>query len=153
MDLEFKIMKKLLVLSLIILAFSSCNKCKEIDCFTPPQQFIFQFVDSLGNDIYTQGKLDTNNIDARDEDHHKIDYQLHKNDNSYYFIFGGIGWNTGTHNYMIDLDSNISISLSLDMEEMNENCCTFYHRNSFSLEPYSWQESSTTGIFTVTIIQ
>ena len=143
---------KRLFLFLVVLGFlSSCDKCKDMDCFTPPQEFIFQFVDSLGNDLYTQGKLDTNNIDARDEDHHKIDYQLHKNNNSYYFIFGGIGWNTGSHSYIIDLDSNVTFNLSLDMEERHENCCTFYHRNSFDIQPYSWQESSTTGIFTVTI--
>lgn len=145
-------MKKILHLSLIILAFSSCNKCKDMDCFTPPQTFSFQFVDSTtGVDLFMTGVLDTNIFDARDADHHKIDYQKHSSNNSLSLIFYTIGWNTGTHDYTFTLDSSRTMKLTLNMEEMHENCCTFFRRNSMKIEPYSWSENSSTGIIKIKI--
>jgi len=145
-------MKKIVLGLIVLAAITSCNKCKNYDCFTPPQEFIFQFVDSVsGADLYSSGLLDTTLFDARDEENHKVLYQLQKVDSSVFFVFYSIGWNTGLHSYSLNLDSSKTVILNLNMEQRYDNCCTFYHRNHFSLKPYSWSESSSTGIFTVAI--
>ena len=145
-------MKKLILGLFVLFAVSSCNKCKDYDCFTPPQEFVFQFVDSVtGTDLYATGILDTTLFDARDEENLKVIYKLQKIDSSVFFVFYSIGWNTGPHSYNLNLDSTKTVILNLNMEERYENCCTFYRRNNFNLQPYSWTESSSTGIFKVAI--
>lgn len=145
-------MKKLILILFIGLAFSSCDKCSNIDCFTPPQVFTFQFLDSAsGQDLYITGGLDTNAFVIRDEANHKVEFKKLTENNSFLFTVFSIGWNTGLHSYTFTLDSTKTMVLSLNMEEMHENCCTFYRRNSMKIEPYLWDESTSTGIIQVKV--
>ena len=53
-----KNLKKLFILSCLILVFS----CRNEECFTPPENIVFEFVNSSGENLIQNGTLDQSKI-------------------------------------------------------------------------------------------
>lgn len=142
-------------LLLTALAFTSCdktNKCQNIDCFTPPQQFIFDIVDGeTETNVFLTGDFDRADVAAADENGDWENLQFLDYGDTNLLVLPEMGWNTGKHQYTISLDAETEINIVLEMQEAYENCCTFFRVIDFDVEDYEWYEVDNSELVRVKI--
>jgi len=136
-------------------AFSGCdklNKCANIDCFTPPPYFIFNIVVAeTGENVFASGLYSTDNIEVNDENDKWVKHEFNIYSDSNFLALPEIGWTMGEAKYHIQLDDDTNIELLLNMEERNENCCTFFRVIEFDVLNYTFSISDTTEVIRVEI--
>ena len=132
------------LLILTPLVFNGCdkiNKCHNIDCFTPPRWYLFDIVDSeTEENIFLSEDYDRNNVSVTDENGNWVKHEFLSYSDTNLLSLAEIGWNTGRNRYTISLDAETEINLVLEMQEANENCCTFFRVIDFGVEDYGWYE-------------
>lgn len=148
-------MKKSLGFILVLLIVTSCikvNNCDGISCFTPPQNFAFEMVDkATGENLYANKVLDTLDIAVLNEEG-KDEKFTFISANGYNLIdLQEIGWNTGLHQYQIILSESVTVQIQLNMEVVNEGCCTYYRTNSFQVLNYQYHQNDSLGYYVVKI--
>lgn len=145
-------MKKIALLFLLFVVVScKKDKCEDILCFTPPQPFLFELVDkTTGDNLFSIGELESSNIKVLNEESEPINFTF-ISENEYNIIdLSEIGWNMGINYYTISVD-DIEFSITLEIEEKHENCCTFFELKQFEISNYQFEQSNTTGIYTIKI--
>lgn len=147
-------MKNALFGFLLIFTFSGCQStdaCEDILCFTPPPSFDFQFIDKeTGENLFSNGTFEVNDFKLIDGNGKKLDFTF-ISENDLNFFRTSLGWNVDISNYKILIDPDIEIAVIVDTEQVSENCCSFYRLKEFSIEGFEFEQSSTTGIYTVFI--
>jgi hypothetical protein len=109
--------------------FPSCEKCDDIDCFTPPNSLYFSIVDSISNnDWFIDNRIDPTSLkiySIGESRYHPIQFNLM--DSLYRFSDGEIGWENGglKTNYRIEIDT-INIPFQYETRLVSEDCCSFY---------------------------
>jgi len=136
-------------------AFSGCdklNKCEDIDCFTPPPFFIFNIVEAItGENVFATGLYSIEDVEVNDNNDKWVKHQYDNYPDSNYIALPEIGWTMGEAKYHIRLDDNTNIELLLNMEERNENCCTFFRVIEFAILNYPFSISDSTEVIRVEI--
>ena len=124
-----------LILPILLLFFLHYACCRNIDCFTPPPEFYFEIVSKQsGENLFTNGALNPDNIAVKDEDNNPVEH--------YYIDFNDIiqlqeiGWNMELKYYQIIIDTNLIIEFILDMDEKHNNCCTYFEIAVFDVLNY-----------------
>jgi hypothetical protein len=144
-----------LIIAVALAFLSGCdkiNKCQNIDCFTPPQPFIFNIVDaSTGENVFAGGAFNKDDVEVYDENDRWENHMFDTYADSNYLVLPEIGWETKRTAYTIHLGEETEINLVLDMQERHENCCTFFSIEDFSIEDYPWSEIDSTGVIQVEI--
>ena len=78
--------------------------CTEDDCFTPPENIVFEFVDSSGNNLIQNGVLDSSKIRVQQNEGNgtiiPINVMIRED---HKVSIEGIGWSEGTKNYIVYL--------------------------------------------------
>lgn len=147
-------MKKIPVIFLVLWLFTGCsiaNKCEDYNCMTPPPPFFFEIVDaSTGENLYTNGILDPDDIELRNENNQLVQH-TYISENELNVIHLHIGWTEGPASYRLILGPEFEIPVSVNSEKRTEDCCTFYRIHDFSTSPYEHEQSSTTGIYHIRI--
>lgn len=92
-------MKKLVVLfTTLLFALNSCQKA--VDCFTPPPQVVFEIINSAGQNLIENAKIDKETIRLQEEtkegSYIPTDYTLTEDK---LLIINNAGWHDGTKNY------------------------------------------------------
>ncbi len=146
----------ILMALLIISTFYSCNKCKNYDCFTPPPSYAFEFVDSLtGKNLYSNHTFDMENFTAKSEFGQVFESKfdtLKDGSGRIVVILPYIWWQTGSlYDYDLQLDTSTIVTLSLEMTEKYEKCCTFFDIKSLNIKPYAYELQRDSGIVKVFI--
>lgn len=152
--LIFKLIMKKAILFFVLISLSACkiNECEDIDCFTPPPSFIFELVDkTTGENLFTTGVLDSSTIEVLDEDSNKTTFSFITEDGINLLQLTEIGWNLGLHTYTVSVGTDVEFSITLEMEEKHENCCTFFNTLQFNVSTYEFEQSTTSGIYTIKI--
>lgn len=148
-------MKKMLWFFLTLLTVVSCIKvdnCDGILCFTPPQNFAFEMVDKFsGEDLYANETLDTLYIVVLNEEGKTEKFKFISKNGLNLIDLPEIGWNTGLQQYEIILSETVTVQIQVDMEVMNEGCCTFYRTNSFQVLNYEYHQNDSLGFYVVKI--
>jgi NAD kinase len=146
-------MKKNLVLILVLIFTISCNINNDCgECFTPPRQFNFDFVDKdTQENLFVNDTFEMETITVVDENNDNVNFQIVFYNDSYILSLSEIGWNTNPKVYTINLNDSLSVIFELDMKSVQSECCTFFEVESFNLQTYNYTESSTTGIIQVEI--
>lgn len=146
-------MKNLAYLLLLVLAFSSCdNDCDGIVCFTPPEQFVFEITDAQsGENLFTNGTFTKDNIAVKNENNQVIEFAFISENEANLIQLSTIGWNTGAHQYILSIGSDLEIDLKLHTEEKHEHCCTFFETVEFDITSHEYEQSNTTGIITIKV--
>lgn len=138
-----------------IFLFSGCdklNKCANIDCFTPPPYFIFNIVEAeTGENVFATGLYSIEDVEVNDDNYKWVKHQYNIYPDSNYIALPEIGWTMGEAKYHILLDNNTDIELLLNMEERNENCCTFFRIIEFDVLNYPFSISDTTEVIRIEI--
>lgn len=142
---------KLLIVFFAVLG-CKINECEDIACFTPPPNFAFELVSkTTGENLFTNGTLNSNDIKVVDEDNNAISYDFISENNYNILTLNEIGWDLDPHTYTISVGTSVEFTLELDMEEKHENCCTFFKTEKFQISGYSYEQSNTTDIYTIKI--
>ena len=145
-------MKKYILL-IVFLTIIGCktNECEDIACFTPPQPFIFELVDGVsGDNLFSIGQLDSNEIKIINEVLDPVSFTF-ISENEYNLIdLSEIGWNMSLAYYTVKIE-DIEFTITLEMEEKHENCCNFFNVKQFDISNYEFEQSNTTGIYTIKI--
>ncbi len=148
-------MKKLLLLCFVLWIGTSCikvDKCEGILCFTPPPEFSIEIIDkTTGENLYTNGTLDSLNILLLNEEgsHENFDFIAENNINI--IRLNEIGWKTGLHQYQLVVSDEITLDIKINMELMRENCCTYYKTISFQVLNYEFYQTDSLPIYVVKV--
>ncbi|OIO99235.1 MAG: hypothetical protein AUJ98_11610 [Bacteroidetes bacterium CG2_30_33_31] len=144
-------LKKLLFFILTATFLNACNPCKDYACFSPPEPLIFQFVDAAsGKDLFYNNTFDTINFKVVNSIKINQNFNFIHQDSSIFVIMPDIGWNTGQQMYNIQLDSLTNLDVSIQMEQLNENCCTFFRMILFNVSNHLWERGQN-GIIKIKI--
>lgn len=128
------------------------NECEDIACFTPPPNFTFELVDkTTGENLFTNGNLKDTDIEVVDENEEKVTFKFISENSLNIIDLPEIGWNLNLHTYTITVGDNIKFRLELEMEEKHENCCTFFKIITFNISNYTYEQSGTTGVYSIKI--
>lgn len=150
-----KTVRSLLNMAIVIAFLSGCekvDKCHDIDCFTPPQPFVFNIVDAYtGENVFTTGAFSKEDVEVYDENDRWENHLFNTYADPNYLVLPEIGWETERTAYTIHLGEETEINLVLDMQEHRENCCTFFSIEDFGVEGYPWSEIDSTGVIRVEI--
>ena len=147
-------MKKHVILLIVVFTIFSCkiNECEDIACFTPPPNFAFELVDkTTGENLFTNGTLKDTDIEVLDENEEKVTFKFISENNINIIDLPEIGWNLDLHTYTITVGPTVEFRLELEMEEKHENCCTFFKVITFNISNYTYEQSSTTGVYSIKI--
>lgn len=140
-----------LIITLIFIGCSTSNHCEEDSCFTPPPATIFEIIDAdSGENLYTNGTLNSRDIILLDENNKKVDVQFFSEDDSN-FLYLDVGWETGFRSYRLILSPEMEIQFNLVSEVKAETCCNFYTIKNFSVTNFRFSQSETTGNYIIFI--
>lgn len=146
-------MKKLvyILLMLVMAGCSLSNKCEDYICSTPPPSYNFEIVDAeTGENLFTNETLFREDIQLKDDENRNIDWQF-ISENNRNIINLHIGWEEGLNSYTLILAPELEIEINIQSQKKTENCCTFYEISEFSISPFEWEQSPTTGIYRIKI--
>lgn len=148
-------MKKYFILLFVTCTFFSCkkiNECEDIACFTPPPSFVFELVDeTTGENLFTNETLNSEDIKVVNENDKNVTFEFISENDYNVFSLNEIGWDIDPHIYTISVGTSVEFTLELDMEEKSENCCTFFNTETFQISGYTYEQSSTSGIYIIQI--
>lgn len=140
----------LAVLSVVLISCELDNDCGE--CFTPPQEFKFDFIDKdTSENLFLNETFNKDDIIIIDESNNEIDFQIINYNGSYILSLNKIGWELDPKTYTIKLSPVVSVVFELDMDSKSENCCTFFIVKEFNLHTFEYRELTTTRIIQVKI--
>lgn len=146
---------KILIFTFLLLNVFSCqkfDKCEGIICFTPPRGFYIEIVDSnLGENLYTTDNLQTSNISLKNENDESVEFTFIGEEQVNLIDISMIGWVTGEHTYYLRLSDDIEIVIDIEMQEKNEDCCTFFQVEKFEIRDYDYKISQYSEIIEVKI--
>lgn len=144
-------MKKYFLFIVYVFLLNSCHKWLECDdCFTPPPQFLIEFVDkNTGENLYRNGTYNVSDFVIEGNDNEDISASFILENNINLLDVSGIGWITGYHTYTLTLSEEQSVIIDLDMAKKTNDCCTYYQVNKFDVRYYDFDQSYTTGIITI----
>lgn len=144
-------MKKIFIITLLLLISCKKNNCEGYACFTPPPDFIFELVDSsTGENLFTNNTLNSNEITFITATNSAVEFTFIAENNLNLIQANGIGWNLGINTYKLTVGS-VTIDLLVEMKEINENCCTYFEIVTFEVSNYNFEKSNTTGITKIII--
>ncbi|MGV8945813.1 MAG: hypothetical protein ACOH1N_05245 [Lutibacter sp.] len=146
-------MNRYLFFFVIAVTFSSCdlnNDCG--DCFTPPRSFGFDFIDKdTSENLFTNHTFNDNNLSVIDEKGKEINFKLIYINDRHILSLNEIGWELAPKIYTIKLSDEVSVIVSLDMDKMEGDCCTYFEVKEFGIQDFEYTSTSLTGIIQVKI--
>lgn len=105
-------MKKVILFLLLIFILTSCGD----DCYNPPQPIVFEFTDSGGNNLITNGNLDPFSI----KDENQVGVQVSKTGDGR-IILENVGAYNGTKNYIFSSPLK-TFDFSIQSSEFKGGC-------------------------------
>ncbi|WP_372642798.1 hypothetical protein [Ancylomarina sp.] len=136
---------------LAIFFISSCcyeEECGE--CFSPPNYFVFELVDSdMGENLFTNGTFNSDDIEVLDASDHPIEFTFIGENEINLIEINTIGWQTEIVNYRINIASEKLFDLYVDAKRLYEDCCSFTRYNEIEIGNVEFSLSTETGIYTI----
>jgi len=148
-------MKQLIKLSFLFLLMATfgCDADgNHVDCTTPPERFIFEFIDKdTGKNLFATGDFDvTKPVIIVDLTTGKVIQTLYvKSDNLYRIVIDSIGWQTGVFNYSINYDGKSVLELHVSAERVSKNHCNFTRIKSVEFNKTGIELDKTTGVYKI----
>lgn len=144
-------MKNYFLFIVYVFLLSSCQKWFECDdCFTPPPQFLIEFVDkNSGENLYSIGTYDFDSFEINGSDNEDVSWSFVSENNMNLVDISDIGWILGFHTYTLQLSAEQSVMIDIDMARKTNDCCTYFQVNKFDVRYYDFNQSNTTGIITI----
>lgn len=146
-------MKQIIIIITLFLTVVSCDLKDDCgECFTPPRQFNFEFVDKdSGEDLLENGTFNIDDVKIIDEEDKNVLFELVLYNDSFIVSVSSIGWELEPKTYTIELSEDTQVVFNLDMKTASDNCCSYFEIENFELFLYEYTESNTTGIIQIKI--
>lgn len=147
-------MKKIITILTVVFALSlqSCleDKCNE-DCFTPPDTFVFELVDSeTGENLFTNGTLNSEDIVVFDVATGNVEaHTFFTEDNLNLLVLNTIGWETEIVELRITVDELDVFTIYVDTERVDDNCCAFTDYKEIRISNANYDQDSSSGIYKI----
>ncbi len=143
-------MKRLLQLTLVLFIAISCELKKDDSCFSPPRQFNFDLVDATSlENLFVNETFTESAIKVYDETDEEVEFSLVFHDGRYILFLVDIGWELDPKTYTIELNSEISIVFTLDVDQIESGSCTYFEVKEFDVEDYEYEELWPSGIIQI----
>ena len=147
-------MKSIIKILVLLLLTQSCkidDECGE--CFSPPNQFVFELVDSTtGENLFTNGYFNSNDIRVLDANtQNNIEFSFIDENAINLISINTIGWKTETVNYSIIILNDNIFNLYVDAERLTADCCNYTKYNEIIIENKDFQLNQETGIYKILI--
>ncbi|KGL63155.1 hypothetical protein [Polaribacter sp. Hel1_85] len=143
---------------LVFILFFTCillQKCTKEDCnslcFTPPNQFNFEFVDAkTGENIFTSNSFDKNELNVINLENNSIVEFTFIDENDYNILsINSIGWKTESVNYSIQIANKEILNLYVEAKRLSENCCSFTRFETIKINNTNYTLDNQSGIYTI----
>lgn len=139
----------------ILLIIQSCSDddCSDIDCFTPPNPFVFELVDKqTGENLFTNGYFNSEDIEIINiDDNTEIGYIfISENDINMIEIIS-IGWKTEIVECTLNINDSEILSLYVDAKRINGNCCSFTSYEEIRIENTDYEYDDQTTIYRILV--
>ncbi len=139
-------MRNLIILFLLSLSINQCsliNPCDGIACTSPPPDYYIKLIDKdTGENLYANNTLKPENILLVDQNGKRFLHEYINEYDMHLINISIIGWNTGSHHYTLTVAENNNISIDLDIENVNEDCCNFFRVNKFNIKNHQFDENN-----------
>lgn len=137
-----------LLFAIVLLAGCDIDKCEDRYCATGPPFFAFEIADKdTGENLFTKGTFNEDDISLRNEEGKNIPYQLAEDDLN--IIQTPLEIEAALKSYFLKIGSTLGIEIKYSVVPKTEDCCSFYDVLEFSVLDYETEHSNTTGIITV----
>lgn len=118
---------------------SGCDKCSDVECFTPPQVFNFQLLDKdSGEDLVANGTFFPSEVKVFSLSENKSHLLQVSTTDSLNFVFtdAEIGWIVGEENssYELRLGDAKVLPFSYESKKNEVECCTSFELLSFEMD-------------------
>ncbi len=147
------IFKTSFLLTAITLSFLGCNKCKDLECFTPPRPFAIEFLDSetkenlISNGNYNFKQIQIKNV----ENGNSISFDSISFENQNFIQLTDIGWKTEIINYSISISNEFAFTFHVNAERLEGACCDFTQINEMFITNYEYEENTSSELISVFI--
>ncbi|SRX55313.1 hypothetical protein [Aequorivita sp. CIP111184] len=143
----------LLFFAIFLLNSCSVDKC-DVDCNSGPLELDFELLNkATGENLFTNGTFDPNDIDVLDLDNNNSSVQFTFNSENDINIInlGPFGWETNIANYFLKVGDRDIFTLHVDAEEKTEDCCSFVQVNKLEITNASFELNPETGVYEVLV--
>lgn len=147
-------MKKIYtVLILFASLLQSCNSDDCGECFTPPQDFIFEFVDAeTRENLFTTGVYNPEDITViNDIDDTERAFQFISENQLNVIQIQEVGWETETVNLEIKVSEDTVFNLYVNAERTTDDCCSFTKYNEIEIRNAEFELDSQTGVYKILV--
>ncbi len=147
-------MKRLKVLIIVFTLFflQSCSDigCNE-NCFTPPNTFVFELVDSeTGENLFTNGTLSRAGILVNhSESGASEDFTFYDQEDLNLLVLHTIGWETEIIELDVTVGTTDVFSIYVDSERVSDDCCAFTEFNEIRIESANYEYLPNSNIYKI----
>jgi len=119
--------------------------------FTPPEPFKFELVDKTTKEnLFTNEILRSNQIEVINSiDNSIVEFTFIDENDINIIQINSIGWQTETVNVLIKISTEPILTLYVDAERVNENCCSLTRYNEIGIENAEFELDSGTGVYKI----
>ncbi len=142
---------RLIVFSVFLL--QSCKVDCNQNCFTPPEPFVFELVDSISKEnLFTNQTYHANDITVVNLATTKVvSHSFISENNKNLIQINTIGWKTEQVTLVIKIADETIFSFFVDAERLDGDCCSFTKYNQITIREVSYSFSTNTGIYRIFI--
>ena len=144
-------MKKVIMMLIFMGAiFSSCDKCKNVECATPPPVFEFEILNKQTNEnLFTTKAFSQNQISSKDKEGKAVPHIFISEDERNTFRLQEIGLKTEKIHYTINIADEVIFDLKIDMERKQGDCCDFTVVHSIEIENIEFSIDKARGVIKI----
>lgn len=135
----------------IMIISQGCSDCGE--CFTPPDPFNFEIVDSATKEnLFTNGTYVPSQIEViNTNDNKHVEYSFISQENSNLIQINSIGWQTEIVDILLRIADKNIFSLHVDAESVHEDCCSFTRYHEIKIENCEFEFDSSLNLYRILV--
>ncbi len=147
-------MKKIITLVLLIAFFSSCDRCKDVECVTPAPLFEFEILDKQTKEnLFTNGTFSENQISIKTQEDKEVPYSFIGEGGRNTIRLLGLGWKTQKIHYTINIADELIFDLKVDVERKKGDCCDFTEVQSLAIKNIEFNIDKSTGLISIWVVR
>lgn len=140
---------------LFIGVFQACGTsedCEDYACFTPPSSFMFELVDQSGENLFTNGTFEPDQIEITTlENNENIDFSFIDENNANVIQIRSIGWETETVEFSVSIGPEEIFQFYVDAERVSEDCCSFTRYNEIRIDNAEYEINEENGVYKILV--
>lgn len=145
-------MKNILLILTLGLLWGCHHEKRECGhCFTPPEAFLFEIVDTTtGENLFANGTFSSTQIEVTNtENSSPVEYSFIGENNANIIFINAIGWHTEKVNLSVKIAEITVFFLYVDAERLFGDCCSYTIYNEITIKNAPYELDTKTGIYKI----